>query len=126
VKTTIICGTVTATAVSSGNHLFNSAAVIQNGAVKFRQNKMLLPTYDVFDEARYFQPADKQYPIEISGTKTALSICEDAWNDKQYWERRRCNRDPVEELANAGANVVISINASPYNMDKRALRREIV
>src|SRR5690348_12985726 len=83
-KTTIICGTVTA---GTGNHPFNSAAVIQNGIVKFRQNKMLLPTYDVFDEARYFQAADKQYPIEISGTKTALIICEDAWNDKQYWER---------------------------------------
>src|SRR5438552_3124973 len=71
-KTAIICGTVTATAVSTGNHLFNSAAVIQSGVILFRQNKMLLPTYDVFDEARYFQPADKQVPIEISGAKTAL------------------------------------------------------
>jgi NAD+ synthase/NAD+ synthase (glutamine-hydrolysing) len=124
-KTTIICGTVTATAVSTGNHLFNSAAVIQNGVVAFRQNKMLLPTYDVFDEARYFQPADKQLPVEISGSKTALTICEDAWNDKQYWERRRYSRDPVEELAQAGAHILISINASPYNMHKRALRREI-
>src|SRR5260370_19410857 len=86
---------------------------------------MLLPTYDVFDEARYFQPADKQYPIEISGAKTALTICEDAWNDKQYWERRLYKRDPVEELAHSGAEVLITINASPYHMGKRAVRREI-
>ena len=118
---TLICGTVT----RDGDHLFNSAAVIQGGDIKFRQNKMLLPTYDVFDEARYFQPADKQYPIELSSSKTALTICEDAWNDKQYWERRRYSRDPVEELAQSGVNILITINASPYNMDKRALRRQI-
>ncbi len=125
-KTTIICGTVTTTAVPTGNHIFNSAAVIERGRVAFRQNKMLLPTYDVFDETRYFQPADKQLPIELAGTRTALTICEDVWNDKQYWERRRYSRDPVEELACTGAGLLISINASPYNMDKRALRREML
>lgn len=124
-KPTIICGTVTTTATATGNLLYNSAAVIRGGIVEARQNKMLLPTYDVFDETRYFHPADKQCPIEISGTKTALTVCEDAWNDKQFWERRRYSRDPVEEQAHAGAGIFISINASPYNMGKRALRREI-
>ena len=122
---TIICGTVTTTATPAGNTLYNSAAVIRAGIVETRQNKMLLPTYDVFDETRYFRPAEKQCPIEISGIKTALTVCEDAWNDKQFWERRRYSRDPVEEQAHAGAGMFISINASPYNMDKRALRREI-
>jgi NAD+ synthase/NAD+ synthase (glutamine-hydrolysing) len=125
-KTTIVCGTVTTTAVATGKHIFNSAAVIEQGRIAFRQNKMLLPTYDVFDETRYFQPAEKQFPIEIRGAKTALTICEDVWNDKQYWERPLYSRDPVEELANTGAGLLISINASPYNMDKRALRREML
>jgi NAD+ synthase (glutamine-hydrolysing) len=125
-NTAIICGTVTTTAVATGKHIFNSAAVLERGRVAFRQNKMLLPTYDVFDETRYFQPADKQFPIEIRGAKTALTICEDVWNDKQYWERRLYSRDPVEELATTGAGLLISINASPYNMDKRALRREML
>jgi NAD+ synthase/NAD+ synthase (glutamine-hydrolysing) len=122
---TIICGTVTRTGSSSGNPIYNTAAVLAGGKVVFRQNKMLLPSYDVFDETRYFEPAPRQFPLTLSGTPTALTICEDAWNDKQFWERRLYSRDPVEELAQAGARVLISINASPYHMGKRALRREI-
>lgn len=121
----VICGTVTRTGQSGGNPIFNSAAVLQNGQIVFRQNKMLLPSYDVFDETRYFQPAGHQDPVEIDGATTALTICEDAWNDKQYWERRLYSRDPVEELARHGAKMLISINASPYHMHKRAQRREI-
>jgi len=122
---TIICGTVTRTGSSSGNPIYNTAAVLAGGKVVFRQNKMLLPSYDVFDETRYFEPAPRQFPLTLSDTPTALTICEDAWNDKQFWERRLYSRDPVEELAQAGARVLISINASPYHMGKRALRREI-
>ncbi|HPC58835.1 MAG TPA: NAD+ synthase, partial [Kiritimatiellia bacterium] len=110
---------------STGKQTTNSAAVIEGGRVVFRQDKMLLPTYDVFDEARYFRPAEQQSLCEIRGRRVALTICEDAWNDKQYWERRLYRRDPVEELAAQGAEVLISINASPYHMGKRALRREI-
>jgi NAD+ synthase/NAD+ synthase (glutamine-hydrolysing) len=86
---------------------------------------MLLPSYDVFDETRYFEPAGKQCPLALAGASTALTICEDAWNDKQFWERRHYSRDPVEELAKTGAHALISINASPYHMGKRALRREV-
>ena len=82
----------------------------------FRQNKRLQPTYVVFDEERYFFPADREYIAPLRGVKTALTICEDAWNDKQYWERRLYQRDPVEELAQSGAQILISINASPYQM----------
>ncbi|HEY6392774.1 MAG TPA: nitrilase-related carbon-nitrogen hydrolase, partial [Bryobacteraceae bacterium] len=85
---TIICGTITRTGSSSGNPIYNSAAVLQRGRVTFRQNKMLLPSYDVFDETRYFEPAAKQLPLMLDGSVTALTICEDAWNDKQFWERR--------------------------------------
>jgi NAD+ synthase (glutamine-hydrolysing) len=121
----IICGTVTRTGSSSGNPIYNTAAVLEAGKIAFRQNKMLLPSYDVFDETRYFEPAQKQYPLTLRNSPTALTICEDAWNDKQFWERRLYSRDPVEELAQTGAHALISINASPYHMGKRALRREI-
>jgi NAD+ synthase (glutamine-hydrolysing) len=122
---TVICGTVTRTGSSSGNPIYNTAAVLEGGQIVFRQNKMLLPSYDVFDETRYFEPAPKQFPLALGGVPTALTICEDAWNDKQFWERRHYSRDPVEELAHTGATALISINASPYHMGKRALRREI-
>ena len=121
----LICGTVTRTGSPAGLPIYNSAAVLQGGRITFRQHKMLLPTYDVFDEARYFEPAVKQSPLALGDAVSALTICEDIWNDKQYWERRRYSRDPVEELASAGARILISINASPYHMGKRAQRTEI-
>ncbi|HSW48675.1 MAG TPA: nitrilase-related carbon-nitrogen hydrolase, partial [Bryobacteraceae bacterium] len=121
----LICGYVGRSGAMTGKGATNSAAVIEGGRIIFRQNKMLLPTYDVFDEARYFLPAEHQSLCRIRGLTVALTICEDAWNDKQYWERRLYRRDPVEELVAQGAQVLISINASPYHMDKRRLRREI-
>ena len=121
----LIVGTVTRRSESSGRPIYNTAAVIQGGHVVFRQHKMLLPSYDVFDETRYFEPAQKQLPLTLDRSLTALTICEDAWNDKQFWERRLYSRDPVAELAQSGARVLLSINASPYHMGKRALRREV-
>jgi NAD+ synthase (glutamine-hydrolysing) len=121
----IICGFVGRCDAQSGKTATNSAAVLEGGRVIFRQDKMLLPTYDVFDETRYFRPAEKQSVVAIDGLPIALTICEDAWNDKQFWERPLYRRDPVDELAHAGARVVVSINGSPYHQGKRALRREI-
>lgn len=108
-----------------GKQITNSAAIIEKGRVIFRQDKMLLPTYDVFDEARYFYAAERQAAVNLRGRKIALTICEDAWNDKQYWERRLYQRDPVDEMVQSGAELLITINASPYHMGKRKLRREI-
>jgi len=121
----IICGTIAPSESTTGKRVLNLAAVLERGQLVFQQVKMLLPTYDVFDEGRYFVPAERQYPCEVAGAATALTVCEDCWNDKQYWERRLYQRDPVEELVAAGARLLISINASPYHMGKRALRREI-
>lgn len=121
----LVCGYVAKAPGDSAKPAQNCAAVIRRGEILFRQTKMLLPTYDVFDEARYFLPAERQQVFPVGGVPAALTICEDAWNDKQFWERRRYQRDPVEELVGAGAQVLISINASPYHMGKRALRREI-
>ena len=121
----IVCGYVGRADSITGKHAANNAAVIRGGRVIFRQTKMLLPTYDVFDEARYFVPGESQSVFTLDGMPVALTICEDAWNDKQFWERPLYRRDPVEELAHAGAKILISINASPYHMGKRAQRREI-
>src|SRR5439155_20612047 len=121
----LICGYVGKSPDGAGKRATNSAAILQRGQVVFRQVKMLLPTYDVFDEARYFLPGDSPHLTTLDGRNLALTICEDAWNDKQYWERRLYARDPVEELAAAGAEILISINASPYHMGKRAVRRDI-
>ncbi len=121
----IIAGYVSRSRVSTGKQAVNSAAIIQHGKIIFRQDKMLLPTYDVFDEGRYFLPADQQSICTLGGTRIAVTICEDAWNDKQFWERPLYQRDPVEELVQSGAQILISINASPYHMGKRELRREL-
>ncbi len=119
----VIVGTVAPNALSAGKQLANAAQVLAGGKLIFEQRKMLLPTYDVFDESRYFVPGEKQTIWDYRGTKIALTICEDAWNDKQYWDRPLYTRDPVAELAAAGAEVLISINGSPYHYGKRAQRR---
>ena len=121
----LIYGTVRPSDVSTGKRAMNIAAVLHRGQITFRQAKMLLPTYDVFDEGRYFLPADKQDVCRLLGGDIALTVCEDAWNDKQFWERRLYPRDPVEELVGAGAKLLVTINASPFHMGKRELRRQI-
>jgi NAD+ synthase/NAD+ synthase (glutamine-hydrolysing) len=121
----LIVGTVTPSDKASGKALRNSAVVIDQGEIVFEQHKMLLPTYDVFDETRYFAPGERQLLCEVRGRRLAITICEDAWNDKCYWERQLYARDPVEEMARAGAGTLISINGSPWNMGKRAQRREM-
>jgi NAD+ synthase/NAD+ synthase (glutamine-hydrolysing) len=121
----VVSGYVGRSHSAQGKPATNSAAILRGGRVLFRQTKMLLPTYDVFDEARYFLPAEGEHIFSLDGRKVALTICEDAWNDKQFWERPLYRRDPVQELAAAGGEFLVSINASPYHMGKRALRREI-
>ena len=114
----------------------NCAAYLADGAVVFRQQKMLLPTYDVFDDQRHFSPATEQAVCTVEGRRIGITICEDAWNDKQFWnpplyarnpvERRLYARDPVEELAAKGIDLLINISASPYHMYKRGLRLEMI
>ena len=122
----VICGLVTAAHAETGKSAMNSAALLQDGQVAFVQSKMLLPTYDVFDEARNFAPAAQQALVPFCGKQMALTICEDAWNDKHFWNRRLYSFDPVEALIGKGANFVLNISASPYWMDKRNFRREML
>ncbi len=121
----MIVGYVAASTPDHAIKAQNAAAVIQRGRVLLDQRKVLLPTYDVFDEARYFAPADRQSIVVVNGTRIALAICEDFWNDKHFWERRRYARDPIEDLVDQGADVLLSINASPWNIGKRRQRHDI-
>lgn len=121
----IICGFASRSDQPVGKRALNSAAVLEGGKIVFRQHKTLLPTYDVFDEARYFHPADRVELCTLRGKPVALTICEDAWNDRTYWEHRLYRRDPVEELFSTGAEMLLCINASPYSMGKREVRRRI-
>ena len=124
--TAIILGYVTPAPHGSGKHVRNSAALLRNGHVEFVQSKMLLPFYDVFDEQRYFAPAEKQRLFCLNGEDVALTICEDAWNDKSFWENRLYTVDPVEDLMRAGGSIVLNISASPYWRDKRETRRQML
>lgn len=110
----------------AGKRTMNRAAVLANGRVEFEQAKMLLPTYDVFDEARYFAPAVSQRVHDFSGERLAVTICEDCWNDKYFWERPFYPHDPVEELMGQGSNLLINISASPYSQGKRYLRQKML
>ncbi len=122
----VICGTVTPAHAESGKKVMNSAALLRDGRVDFIQSKMLLPTYDVFDEMRNFAPAKSQQLFQIGGNRMALTICEDAWNDKRFWNRRLYGIDPVEELVRCGGNFVLNISASPFWLGKRELRRDML
>jgi NAD+ synthase (glutamine-hydrolysing) len=122
----VICGLVTPAQAETGKSVMNSAAVLCGGRITFLQSKMLLPTYDVFDELRYFAPARRQEVVSLNGSKVALTICEDAWNDKHFWNKRLYNVDPVEELVRAGGNLILNISASPFHIAKIDLRRKML
>jgi NAD+ synthase (glutamine-hydrolysing) len=122
----LICGLVTPAKSETGKSVMNSAALLQDGKIAFLQSKMLLPTYDVFDEMRNFAPARKQDLFPMSGKQMALTICEDAWNDKQFWDKRLYTVDPVEALIREGGNIVLNISASPFWIGKRELRRDML
>jgi NAD+ synthase (glutamine-hydrolysing) len=122
----VICGLVTPADAETGKSVMNSAALLQDGKLVFLQSKKLLPTYDVFDEARNFAPARKQELFAFCGKRMALTICEDAWNDTHFWRRRLYTTDPVEELLKEGGNFVLNISASPFWIGKRELRHEML
>src|SRR5580658_2997428 len=122
----VICGTVTAAHADTGKKAMNSAALLRDGRIDLIQSKMLLPTYDVFDEMRNFAPAKSQQLFSFCGKQMALTICEDAWNDKRFWNRRLYGVDPVDELVRIGGNFVLNISASPFWLGKRELRRDML
>jgi NAD+ synthetase len=109
-----------------GRALRNAAAVLQNGRIIWRTTKSLLPTYDVFDEDRYFEPAKSVAPFEFNGRKLGITICEDIWNDEDFWPERLYRGDPVRELIAQGAEIILNISASPWHDGKEKTRLEML
>jgi NAD+ synthase (glutamine-hydrolysing) len=123
---TAIVGTVRPIDDKNGRRLFNTAAVIADGELLGFEDKTLLPEYDVFDDPRYFEPADHRRVFEVNGIKLGVVVCEDFWNDKTFWRERLYESDPTDEVIAMGADVIISINASPFNKGKIKLRCDMV
>jgi NAD+ synthase (glutamine-hydrolysing) len=131
----IVCGTAMTTEAVDGKHARNVAVLLCGGRVTFVQQKMLLPFYDIFDEQRYFEPAAQQTLTRAGDQPLAITICEDAWNDKGFWPRRLYPVDPVDELmrqwdampeAGGRPRIILNISASPFWCGKRALRRDML
>jgi len=106
--------------------LYNSMALIDRGKVKQIFHKRLLPTYDVFDEDRYFEPGYEANYFTLDNVKVGVSICEDLWNDEQFWGKRSYEINPIEELARLGVDVIVNLSASPYTVGKQKLREEML
>ena len=123
---TAIVGTVRPSDQPTGRKLFNSAAVIRNQKLLGFADKTLLPEYDVFDDPRYFEPARERRLFQLEDQKIGIAVCEDFWNDKTFWRQRLYPNDPAAELIEMGANVLVSINASPFNKGKMRRRCEMV
>ena len=109
-----------------GREATNSVALLQRGKILATRAKTLLPTYDVFDEDRYFEPAQENCVVELNGKKIGLTICEDVWNDEDFWDDRRYRRNPARELTEAGAEILFNASASPWHLGKDAMRREML
>jgi NAD+ synthase (glutamine-hydrolysing) len=118
----VICGFVDKNPNEKGNPLYNSAALFDNGKILHRAHKRLLPTYDVFDERRYFEPGEECLPFSYKDCQIGLTICEDIWNDKDFFSRRLYPADPVEKMVAEGANLLINISASPFHVGKRKFK----
>jgi len=119
---TAIVGTVRPSDQPTGRKLFNSAAVIRNKKLLGFADKTLLPEYDVFDDPRYFEPGRERHLFNIDETKVGIAVCEDFWNDKTFWRQRLYANDPAQELIEMHPGLLISINASPFNKGKMAVR----
>lgn len=110
----------------SGTRICNAAVVLQCGEVVACHRKVLLPNYDIFDEPRYFQAGSGPTLVTLGNTTLALTVCEDAWNDKDFWPQRRYTTDPVAEAVALGAECIINLSASPYDRHKPAQRQAML
>jgi NAD+ synthase/NAD+ synthase (glutamine-hydrolysing) len=122
----LLVGLATPNPGDGGRPLFNSAVLLNGGAAGPVFHKTLLPTYDVFDEDRYFEPAIGPQILELNGWRLGIGICEDVWNDRDFWSRRRYRQDPIECLAQAGAQAIVNLSASPFTAGKQILRERML
>ena len=124
--TALLVGVALPAGDTSGKPAVNAAVLIDKGRVLLEQHKRLLPFYDVFDEQRYFSPSGPQKIVELDGKRLAVTICEDAWNDKNFWQRRLYKVDPMEELMRERPDLHINLSSSPFWHSKRGLRRQML
>ncbi|TBR25815.1 NAD+ synthase [bacterium] len=122
----LVVGCVEPNPARAGRAVVNGAVLLYKGKVHARRAKSLLPTYDVFDEHRHFEPASENTPIKFKGRRLGLTICEDAWNDEAFWGRKLYEADPVARQAKDGADLLLNISASPFEVGKLAFRRGLV
>ena len=125
-STGLIFGAITEDDDNVGTDIHNSAILCFEGEIRFIQHKTLIPNYDVFDEMRYFDSAESVSVFEFKNEKLGISICEDIWNDADYWYKRRYHKDPIQDLLKQNASILINISASPYSYGKRAARKEML
>ncbi len=124
--TAVLAGVALKSPEGSGKPAVNAAVLLDRGQLLLEQHKRLLPFYDVFDEQRYFAPSRGQQVVELDGLRLAISICEDAWNDKSFWRHRLYTVDPMEELMRQNPAIHINLSSSPFWHSKRAVRREML
>ncbi len=122
----VICGVIERNPAAHGNPLFNAAVLFEDGKILHTAHKRLLPTYDVFDERRYFEPGDVCEVFAYKGRRIGLTICEDMWNDTDFFVRRKYTIDPVKKLTANGADLLINISASPFHTGKPAFRARML
>jgi len=120
-----ICGYVDRNPGKAGKPLYNSAVLFEGGKILHRAHKRLLPTYDVFDETRYFEPGSECTSFPYRDHRIGLAVCEDIWNDREFFMKPRYPIDPVERMVNDGADLIINVAASPYYVGKRELKRDM-
>lgn len=125
-KVGMLVGYVGENAVRPGRGATNAAVLLQNGKIIAMRTKTLLPTYDVFDEDRYFEPATENTPVEFNSRRIGVTICEDVWNDEDFWRDRRYQRNPVDDLAEAGAEIIFNLSASPWHLGKNQTRHAML
>ncbi len=125
-STGLLFGSITEDDDKIGTDIHNSAVLCYDGRIQFVQHKTLIPNYDVFDEMRYFDAARENHVYDFKGEKLGISVCEDIWNDADYWHVRRYYSDPVENLIKEGATILLNISASPYSYGKREDRRKML
>jgi len=118
----VICGFVEKNPGNEGNPLYNSAVLFEDGKILYQVRKRLLPTYDVFDEARYFEPGTEFKSYSYKGRRIGLTVCEDMWNDKDIFKRRFYHTDPVAMMVKDGADMILNVSASPYHAGKREFK----
>ena len=125
-KVPLLIGGIEKTNQKTGRPLYNTAFLVEKGKTRAVARKILLPTYDVFDEDRYFEAGDKVGSVRIAGKRVGVTICEDIWNDEDLWPERRYRIDPVRELAKKGMDLLINLSASPWNIGKEKVRYRLL